>query len=191
MGIFDETYSSGELSKILGVHRVTVTNWIKMGALKAVKTPGGRYKVSKEDLFEFLKDRDLPIPPFLRIDNKKLVIAVDDDKDILKLLSSFFSSEKLKLFIDFIPFQNPIDAALFIGSHRPDIVLLDLFMPQLDGFELAKRIKETSSHTKIIVITGYGSEENINRIKEYGIEEVLKKPFKLKILMKIIEKLLI
>ena len=50
MGIFDESYSSVELAKILGVHRVTVTNWIKKGALKAVITPGGRYKITRKAL---------------------------------------------------------------------------------------------------------------------------------------------
>ena len=55
MGIFDESFSSVDLAKIFGVHRVTVTNWVKRGALKAVRTPGGRYKVAKRDLREFLE----------------------------------------------------------------------------------------------------------------------------------------
>ena len=58
MGIFDESYSPIDLSRILGIHRVTVTNWVKKGTLQAIRTPGGKYKVSREDLIPFLsKDR--------------------------------------------------------------------------------------------------------------------------------------
>ena len=95
MGIFDESYSSVELAKILGVHRVTVTTWIKKGALKAVTTPGGRYKVTKEALKDFLLAHDMPIPAFLRISEKKSVVAVDDENAVLKLLKKFFSTENM------------------------------------------------------------------------------------------------
>ena len=54
MGIFDESYSPIDLSRILGIHRVTVTSWVKKGTLKVIRTPGGKYKVSKEDLMPFL-----------------------------------------------------------------------------------------------------------------------------------------
>jgi excisionase family DNA binding protein len=179
MGIFDESYSPVDLAKILGVHRVTVTNWIKKGALNAARTPGGRYKVTKEDLRHFLSEQGMPIPAFLQIEAKKLVVAVDDDETILNLLKSFFSTGDMPYLYRLKTFNNPLDASFFIGDSKPALVLLDLLMSQLNGFNLAEKIKKASPDTRIIVITGYPNEENIARLKQYTVDAVMAKPFEL------------
>jgi excisionase family DNA binding protein len=190
MGIFDESYSSVDLAKILGIHRVTVTNWIKKGALNAARTPGGRYKVTKEDLRHFLSEQGMPIPAFLQIEAKKLVVAVDDDETILDLLENFFSTGDMPYLYRLKTFNNPLDASFFIGDSKPALVLLDLFMKQLNGFNLAEKIKGTSPDTRIIVITGYANEENIARLKQYAVDAVMAKPFELTELKSKIEKTL-
>lgn len=191
MGIFDESYSSIDLSRILGIHRVTVTNWIKKGALKAIRTPGGRYKVSREDLISFLNAHGMPIPAFLRVKEKKLVVAVDDEEMILKLLEKFFSTDYMPYIYKLETFTNPIDASLFIGDQKPDLILLDLLMPELSGFDMAEKIQQASPHSKIIVLTVYPTDENIARLKNYNIYAVITKPVNLKILKKTIENALI
>ena len=191
MGIFDESYSSIDLARILGIHRVTVTNWIKKGSLKAIRTPGGRYRVSREDLMSFLDAHGMPIPAFLRVKEKKLVVAIDDDEMILTLLEEFFSTDDMTYIYKLETFTNPIDAALFIGDQKPDLVLLDLLMPELSGFDMAEKIQQASPHSQIIVLTGYATDENIANLKNYNIYEVLTKPVNLKILKKTIENALI
>jgi excisionase family DNA binding protein len=161
MGIFDESYSSVDLAKILGIHRVTVTNWIKKGALNAARTG-----------------------------TKKLVVAVDDDETILDLLENFFSTSDMPYLYRLKTFNNPLDASFFIVDSKPALVLLDLFMPQLNGFNLAEKIKEASPDTRIIVITGYPNEENISRLKQYAVDAVMAKPFELTELKNKIEKTL-
>jgi excisionase family DNA binding protein len=187
MGIFDESYSSVDLAKILGVHRVTVTNWIKNGALKAARTPGGRYKVTKDNLREFLREQGVPIPPFLQRETKKLVVAVDDDDAILNLLKNLFSNGDMPYLYQLKTFSNPLDAALFIGNSNPDLVLLDVLMPQLNGFNLAEKIKQTTPDTRIIIITGNATKENIDRLKQYSVEAIVSKPFNLTELKKTIK----
>ena len=191
MGIFNERYSSIDLSRILGIHRVTVTNWIKKGALKAIRTPGGRYKVSREDLISFLNAHGMPIPAFLRVKEKKLVVAVDDEEMILKLLEKFFSTDDMPYIYKLETFTNPIDASLFIGNQKPDLILLDLLMPELSGFDMAEKIQQASPHSKIIVLTGYPTDENLARLKNYNIYAVIAKPVNLKILKKTIENALV
>ena len=190
MGIFDESYSSIDLAKILGVHRVTVTNWIKNGALKAARTPGGRYKVTKDNLREFLREQGIPIPPFLQRETKKLVVAVDDDDAILNLLKNLFSTGDMPYLYQLKTFNNPLDAALFIGNSNPDLVLLDLLMPQLNGFNLAEKIKQTTPNTRIIIITGNATKKNIDRLKKYSIEAIVSRPFDLTELKRTIEAIL-
>jgi excisionase family DNA binding protein len=190
MGIFDESYSPVDLAKILGVHRVTVTNWIKKGALNAARTPGGRYKVTKEDLRHFLSEQGMPIPSFLQTGTKKLIVAVDDDETILNILENFFSIGDMPYLYRLKTFNNPLDAGFFIGDSKPALVLLDLLMPQLNGFNLAEKIKETSPDTRIIVITGYPNMENIARLKQDAVDAVMAKPFELTELKDTIEQIL-
>ena len=191
MGIFNESYSPIDLSRILGIHRVTVTNWIKKGALKAIRTPGGRYKVSKEDLIAFLDSNGMPVPAFLKIREKKMVVAVDDEELLLNVLEKFFSTNDMPYMYKLETFSNPIDAAFFIGDKKPDLILLDLLMPELDGFNMAAKIKQTSPCSKIIVLTGHASDNNIARLKQFNIYAVLTKPVDLRILKKTIENALI
>ena len=187
MGIFDESFSSVDLAKIFGVHRVTVTNWVKRGALKAVRTPGGRYKVAKRDLREFLEQREMPVPAFLETEDKKLVVAVDDEEAIIDLLKNFFTTNDMPYLYKLESFTNPVEAALFIGEQKPDLVLLDLVMPAPNGFNLAEKIKHVSPHTRIIVMTGFATEENLAKLKQYSIDALLTKPFNLTTLRKTID----
>jgi len=191
MGIFDESYSPIDLARILGIHRVTVTNWIKKGALKAIRTPGGRYKVSKEDLISFLDTHGMSIPAFLRVQEKKLVVAVDDEEMILNLLEKFFSTNDMPYMYKLETFSNPIDAAFFIGDKKPDLILLDLLMPELNGFDMAEKIQQASPHSQIIVLTDHATDDNLARLKNYNIYAVLTKPVNLKFLIKTIENALI
>ena len=187
MSIFDESYSPIDLSRILGVHRVTVTNWIKKGAIKAIRTPGGRYRVSKDDLIAFLDTHGMPIPAFLRVKEKKLVVAVDDDEMILNLLEHFFSTDDMPYMYKLETFSNPIDAAFFIGDRKPDLIILDLLMPELNGFNMTEKIQQASSRSKIIVLTGHATGDNLARLEKYNISAVLTKPVDLKTLKKTIE----
>jgi excisionase family DNA binding protein len=191
MSIFDESYSPIDLSRILGIHRVTVTNWIKKGAIKAIRTPGGRYRVSRDDLMAFLDIHGMPIPAFLRVKEKKLVVAVDDEEMILSLLEQFFSTNDMPYMYKLETFSNPIEAAFFIGDRKPDLIILNLLMPELNGFNMTEKIQQTSPHSQIIFLTGHATDDNLARLKNYNISAVLTKPVDLKILKKTIENALI
>jgi len=187
MSIFDESYSPIDLSRILGIHRVTVTNWIKKGAIKAIRTPGGRYRVSRDDLIAFLDTHGMPIPAFLRLKEKKLVVAVDDDEMILNLLKQFFFADDMPYMYKLETFSNPIEAAFFIGDRKPDLIILDLLMPELDGYNMTEKIQQASSRSKIIILTGHATDDNLARLEKYNISAVLAKPVDLKTLKKSIE----
>lgn len=187
MGLFDESFSSVEVAAILGVHRVTVSAWIKQGALEAARTPGGRYLVSRSTLRRFLTDRGMAIPESLGPEKRKTVVAVDDDLEILEILKAFFLETPLGAGCTLRTFLDPLEAALFIGSSRPDLVLLDIVMPHMDGHQLALKIKETSPDTKIVVITGHATPSNLERLSRAPIDGVLQKPFDLKEFQDVLE----
>ena len=119
----------------------------------------------------------MPVPAFLRRAETNLVVAVDDDEVILDLLKGFFSQDNMPYLYRLEAFSDPLDAALFIGDSKPDLVLLDLLMPQLNGFNLADKIKQTSPKTRIILITGHATKENLTRLNQCNVDAVVTKPF--------------
>ena len=74
--------------------------------------------------------------------------------------------------------SDGFEAGVKVMGFRPGLVILDLFMPGMDGFEVCKRIKENSSVSgiKILAITGYDTEENRERILRAGADGYLAKP---------------
>ena len=129
----------------------------------------------------------MPIPAFIRIKEKKLIVAVDDDEMILNLLEHFFSTDDMPYMYKLETFSNPIDAAFFIGDRKPDLIILDLLMPELNGFNMTEKIQQASSRSKIIVLTGHATGDNLARLEKYNISAVLTKPVDLKTLKKTIE----
>lgn len=76
------------------------------------------------------------------------------------------------------------------SSIKFDLVITDIKMPKLDGISLIKLIREKDKNIPIIIITGYGSEENIAAAKKYGVEKFLKKPCSVLEISKAIDDLL-
>jgi CheY-like chemotaxis protein len=113
------------------------------------------------------------------------ILAVDDQAIILDLLAAMCQSMDHKIFTA----RNGREGMELFHAHRPDIVISDLAMPVMSGWELASRIKKISQETPIIIITGYGSAVDQERMKQIGVDYILYKPFQLEQLSEIISKI--
>ena len=105
----------------------------------------------------------------------KKILIVDDDFQIQKLLTKVLSAQKYETAVA----SDGFEAGVKVTEFKPGLIILDLFMPGMDGFEVCKRIKENplSSQIKILAITGYDTEENKDRILEAGADGYAVKPF--------------
>ena len=81
-------YSALEVANICGVVNQTAINWIRNGHLKAFSTPGGQYRVYKEDLLQFMAERNMRLPDDSE-ENTFSVLIVDDDKGLNNILSKY------------------------------------------------------------------------------------------------------
>ena len=74
--------------------------------------------------------------------------------------------------------MKPVEAGLKIASFKPQLVVLDLMMPGLNGFKVCEQVKSDpeTQDIKVLVVTGYASEENISRALELGADGYLVKP---------------
>lgn len=174
--------TTSEASKICGVARTTITKWIDQGLLTAFVTPGKHRKIRKEDLIDFMEKHG--ISPKKKERQKICILVVDDNPDDVRLLEAAFlpASDKYEVHSANGGFQ----AVYKIGELKPDIVILDLIMPGMDGFEVCERIKNDPEvkHIKVIAVTAYHDKEKKERAYKCGADAFFRKPLDLKRLVK-------
>jgi len=100
------------------------------------------------------------------------VLIVDDEPSIVQSLSGLLSDEGYKVSTAF----NGQDALKAIDSDSPDLVLLDIWMPGLDGIETLKEIKKYNPHVQVIIITGHGTIETAVKATKLGAFDLVEKP---------------
>jgi excisionase family DNA binding protein len=146
-------FTTFEISQICGVNPTTVQNWVKRKKLIAFQTPGGHRRVRREDLISFLKEFGMPLPADL-CQNPPLVLLVDDEPDILDMLEALMQSGSEAVRV--AKAQNGVDALLMIGETKPDLLILDIMMPGMNGYDVCKKLKSSSGtqNIKIIAISG-------------------------------------
>ena len=178
--------STSQVARILGVAVGSVANWIDQGQLKAGRTPGGHRRVTAEDLVEFLRRQKLPVPPELAPLPPKVLI-VDDEPSVTKLIAAEIT-EKHPGF-EVLEAHDGFAAGELVGSARPDVVILDLRMAGMDGFEVCRRIKarKETRDTTVIAMTAYHSPETEDRILQCGARKYLVKPLDMGVLLEEIE----
>lgn len=171
---FEKTivYSALEVANICGVANQTAINWIRNGYLKAYSTPGGQYRVYADDLVGFMAERNMRIPESLaslcNVKSESSILVVEDDLGLNSVIHQYLSKEfpSARIYQAFDGFE----AGTIMGGKKPDVVVLDLNLPGVDGFELCKKIHASADfgQPSIIVITALqdsGIEEKIQEMK--------------------------
>ena len=191
-------YTIPEAAKICAVGRTTMWRWVKSGYLKASMTLGGQHRILKAELESVLAERggyslpgtDIAPKPESSgrpLSPKKILIA-DDDPDIRKIMTRFLSAEDYEVAVA----SDGFEAGTKVMDFKPDLLVLDLIMPGMDGFEVCERIKKNprTSHIKVLAITGYDDEENRARIMKAGADGYMAKPINRDRLLEEVEVLL-
>jgi DNA-binding NtrC family response regulator len=103
------------------------------------------------------------------------VLIVDDEKDIVHTLYRGFVLSKSGY--EVATATKPSEAIEKINEKQFDLVISDINMPEMDGFQLLSYIKQTSPKTHVIIMTGYGSEKRKNEAIANGASAYIEKPF--------------
>ncbi len=163
-----------EVAQQLGVSPVTVRHWALDGKLEFISTPGGHRRFLQEQVDQFVQAHG--VNKASNSTPKLCVLIVENDAGLSSYLNDFI--ETMGAPIDSAVANDGFEAGELVHEFNPDLVLLDLMMPTLDGFSVCQRIKQNpkTKHIRVIAMTGYPSEDNINRILEAGAEDCLSKP---------------
>jgi len=101
------------------------------------------------------------------------VLVVDDERHIRWVISRALKAEDLEV----VEFENGTDFLENLEKHRPDLVILDLKMPGIDGLEVLRRVKERQRDLPVIMITAHGTIETAIEAMKMGAHDYITKPF--------------
>jgi excisionase family DNA binding protein len=179
----DSPLTTGEVADLCHVSHVTVFRWIKKGILKAYSTPGGHYRIRKGNFLEFLSQQNMPVPERFQEDGKVNILVVDDDASVLEVVDRAIRRADGRFQVEMA--QSGYEACIKIGDKKPDLIILDLIMPGFDGFEVMREVRANPETTscRILVLSGFTSEENVRKAMENGADMFLNKPVDLDVLL--------
>ncbi|MBI3566295.1 MAG: response regulator [Elusimicrobia bacterium] len=174
----ERTYTTHDIAKFCDVYPSSVVNWIGDGRLKAYATPGGHHRVTREDLLAFLTEFRIPIPKELT-SRPARILVVDDDKEVTKVVARAFARRGEEFEVEVC--HGGIEALIRIGQAPPDLVVLDIVLPRMDGLQVCRVLKSKpeTREIKIVAISGKKPPFNEKKPSEAGIDAFLRKPLDL------------
>ncbi len=168
--------TTGEVAKYCGVNHRTVLRWIKLGFIEAFQLPGrGDNRVPVHECIRFLQSHDIPIPEELaRFNEPRRALVVEDDEDMAGYERRLLEKSGFTTQIATDGFQ----AGTILGTFTPDLLILDLKIPRLNGYQVLKFVRNSPTLAKIkILIVSSSPPEDLNTAIENGANAALRKPF--------------
>ena len=163
-----------EVAELLMVTPAAVRIWAEKGDIDAQTTPGGHRRFLRTEVARFAESRGLNL--FNPQNDSNKVLIIEDDEFFAQYLAKML--KKLNNSIEVEIVNDSFKAGIKVKEYEPSIILLDLVMPGIDGFEICKVLKE-SNETKsirILAMTSHTDPEVIQRILSAGAETCLQKP---------------
>lgn len=151
-----------EAAKILGISLRTAQLWVENGLLDAWKTEGGHRRITRASVQRLLNGREVAPDELPAAPNplaRLKVLVVEDDTVLLKLYKAVIASWKLP--VDLITATNGVEGLIRIGRETPDLLITDLVMPGMDGFQLIRNLSASSFREglEIVVVSGLESSQ--------------------------------
>ena len=149
----EKIYTTFQIADICGVRPTTIIKWVNQKKIRAYVTPGGHRRIRHSDLMSFLREYNFPIPDELTGSRRKVLI-VEDDASIGQLLKKVFQKASDQWEVEWI--KDGIEALLVLGKNPPDVVVLDVVMPVVDGARVLATLRsdERTKGVKVIGVTG-------------------------------------
>ena len=168
-------FTTGEAAKICKVSQQTIIRCFDNGQLKGFRVPGSRFRrIPREALYKFMKDNGIPTDALES--GKRKVLLVDDDLELVELMTKVLEDDgRFEVRIA----NNGFDAGMMVKEYRPDLIVLDVMLPDINGKEVCHRVRadNTLEDVRILCISGMIEEDKIQELKLSGADDFLHKPF--------------
>ncbi|MGZ4953880.1 MAG: response regulator [Methylobacter sp.] len=150
--------STREAAARLGVALSTVQAWVESGVLPAWKTAGGHRRIAIDAIETIRLQQQAILSPAVAPELLK-VLVVEDDPVQRELYRRQFAEWQLPVLL--VTAEDGFEGLMLIGRHNPDMIIIDLAMPEMDGFKMIRRMKMQSTETDatILVVTALTESE--------------------------------
>ena len=171
-------FTTGEAAEICNISQQTIIRCFDSGRLDGFRIPGSRFRrIPRENLIKFMKDNGIPLDNLNSEKNGKIkVLIVDDDVEIVELMVDVLSRDGR---FDIRTAGSGYDAGLKTEQFRPDVIILDYMLPDVNGNIVCKTIKSNPDFEsiRIIIVSGVANPEEVQDLLDAGATEFIKKPF--------------
>ena len=137
--------------------------------------PGSRFRrIPREQLFLFMRDNGIPTDALES--GKRKILLVDDDEELVELISDVLDRDGR---FEVRTVNNGFDAGMMVKEYRPDLIVLDVMLPDINGKEVCQRVRsdKTMDEVRIICISGMVEDDKIADLRAAGADDFMHKPF--------------
>jgi excisionase family DNA binding protein len=170
-------FTTGEAAKICKVSQQTIIRCFDNGQLKGFRVPGSKFRrIPREALYRFMKDNGIPTEAFET--GKRKALLVDDDIEIVEMLHKVLEEDgRFEVKIA----NNGFDAGMMVKDYRPDIIILDVMLPDINGKEVCQRVRADTGleDVRILCISGMVEDDKIQELRLAGADDFMHKPFEI------------
>ena len=171
--------TTGQIAASCQVTIPTVKRWIREGHLAAFQTAGGHFRVTEEEFRRFQDALRMPVErDGAEVEALPKILIVDDDAALLDTLWEALTWDgRYKVEVA----QDGYEGLIKVGSFAPNLLILDIRMPGLNGFQVCRRVKAdpATRGTRILAISGHSVQHTLEQISEAGADGFLEKPIRL------------
>jgi excisionase family DNA binding protein len=168
-------FTTGEAAKICKVSQQTIIRCFDNGQLKGFRVPGSRFRrIPREMLYKFMKDNGIPTDALES--GRRKVLLVDDDTELVEIMTKFLEEDgRFEVKIATTGF----DAGMLVKEYRPDMIVLDVMLPDINGKEVCQRVRadSTMEEVRILCISGMIEDDKVQDLRLAGADDFMHKPF--------------
>ncbi|MEK6248471.1 MAG: response regulator [Planctomycetales bacterium] len=168
-------FTTGEAAKICKVSQQTIIRCFDSGQLKGFRVPGSRFRrIPRELLFSFMRENGIPTDALES--GKRKILVVDDDVELVELITDVLERDGR---LEVRSVNNGFDAGMMVKDFKPDLIVLDVMLPDINGKEVCQRVRSDSSmdSVRIICISGMVEEDKVDELRQAGANDFMRKPF--------------
>lgn len=168
-------FTTGEAAKICKVSQQTIIRCFDSGQLKGFRVPGSRFRrIPRDVLYKFMKDNGIPTDALES--GKRKALVVDDDLELVELIRDALEADgRFEVRVA----NNGFDAGMMVKDYHPDVLILDIMLPDINGKEVCQRVRSDSAmdDVRILAISGMVEADRIADLRQAGADDFLQKPF--------------
>ena len=171
-------YTTGEAADLCNLSQQTIIRCFDNGQLNGFRVPGSKFRrIPHDSLISFMQDNGIPLGDLA--DSKTRVLVVDDDPQIIELFVDVLESDDR---FEVRTAQTGYDAGVLTHQFRPNIVVLDYMLPDINGNVVCRTIRSNPdlSKIKILIISGMVNPAEVQTLMDAGADDFIKKPFNIK-----------